>query len=146
EWIGARQGIAGLDASNVMLTSGATQAIALAMAAFVNPGEGAFVDALTFSYAFRALKLLPADIRLVDMDEDGMVVEALEAQLEEMQRNGGRPKLIYLIPSFHLPTSTVMPLERRRRILELAAKWNLVVVEDAVYSDLAYDGPPVPPS
>lgn len=145
-WIGARQRIDGLDASNFTLTSGATQAIALAAAAFINPGEGALVESLTFSWAYRALQSRGADVRMVTLDGQGMVIESLEARLQEMQRDGVRPKLLYLIPHYQLPTGTVMPLERRRRVLELAEEWDLVVLEDAVYADLGYDGPPAPPS
>jgi 2-aminoadipate transaminase len=146
EWVGARQEIAGLSSSNFVLTSGATQAIALAAAAFVDPGEGALVESLTFAWAFRSLSYRGADVRMVELDEHGMVIESLEARLQEMRRDGVRPKLLYLIPSYHLPTGTVLPLERRRRVLELAEEWDLVVVEDAIYADLGYDGDPPPPS
>jgi len=146
QWIGARQQVTGLDCENFALTSGATQAIALAAAAFINPGEGALVESLTFAWAFRSLRARGADVRLVDLDEHGMVVESLEARLEEMRRDGVRPKLLYLIPSYQLPTGTVLPLDRRRRVLELAEEWDMVVVEDAIYADLGYDGDPPPSS
>jgi 2-aminoadipate transaminase len=146
QWIGARQDIAGLDSSHFVLTSGATQAIALAAAAFVDPGEGALIESLTFAWAFRSLSYRGADVRMVELDAHGMVTESLQARLQEMQRDGVRPKLLYLIPSYHLPTGSVLPLERRRRVLELAEQWDLVVVEDAVYADVGYDGEPLPPS
>jgi 2-aminoadipate transaminase len=146
EWLGARQRIEGLSHQNFTLTSGATQAIALAAAAFVNPGEGALVESLTFAWAYRSLRARGADVRMVDLDDQGMVIASLEQRLHEMQRDGVRPKLLYLIPSYQLPTGTVLPLERRRRVLELAEEWDLVVVEDAIYADLGYDGDPPPPS
>ncbi len=146
EWLGARQQIAGLSCENFALTSGATQAIALAAAAFIDPGEGALVESLTFAWAYRSLRARGADVRMVDLDADGMVIESLEARLQEMRRDGVRPKLLYLIPSYQLPTGTVLPLERRLRVLELAEQWDLVVVEDAIYADLGYDGDPPPPS
>jgi 2-aminoadipate transaminase len=145
-WVGRRQAVPGLDSGNVLLTSGATQAIALAAAAFVNPGEGALVEALTFAWAFRSLQNRRAEVRMVDIDRDGMVIESLEARLEELAREGVRPKLLYVIPTFHLPTGAVLPLERRLRILELAEQWDLVVLEDAIYSDLNFDGVTLPPS
>jgi 2-aminoadipate transaminase len=146
EWIGRRQSIPGLDSSNFVLTSGATQAIALACAAFVNPGEGALIESLTFAWAYRSLSARGADVRMVELDDQGMVVESLEARLEEMRADGVKPKLLYLIPSYQLPTGTVLPLERRRRILALAEEWDLVVIEDAIYADLGYDGEAPPPS
>jgi 2-aminoadipate transaminase len=146
DWIGQRQRLADLTCENVILTSGATQAIALAAAAFIDPGDGALVESLTFAWAFRSLRARGADVRMVDLDEHGIVIESLEARLEEMRRDGVRPKLLYLIPSYHLPTGTVLPLERRRRVLDLAHRWDLIVLEDAVYADLGYDGPRAPDS
>jgi 2-aminoadipate transaminase len=145
-WVGRRQAVDGLGPKNIVLTSGGTQAIARALGAFVEPGEGVLCEALTFTFALRSMRLRGAEIRMVDLDADGMVVEALERQLHELTRDGIRPKLLYTIPTFHLPTGTVLPLERRRRVLELAEEWDLVVLEDGIYSDLRYDGPPVPPS
>jgi 2-aminoadipate transaminase len=145
-WIARREGVEGLTADNVILTSGATQAIALAAAAFLEPGEGALVEALTYTYAFKSLELRGAEVRRVALDEHGMVISSLEEKLRELRDAGVRPKLIYTIPSFHLPTGTVMPLERRKQLLALADEWDLVVVEDAMYSHFFYDGEPVPPS
>jgi 2-aminoadipate transaminase len=145
-WISGREGVQGLTADNVILTSGATQAIALAAAAFIDPGEGALVEALTYTYAFKSLELRGADVRRVALDEHGLVIESLEERLHELRAAGVRPKLLYTIPSFHLPTGTVLPLERRKQLLALADEWDLVVVEDAMYSHFHYDGDPVPPS
>jgi 2-aminoadipate transaminase len=144
EWVARRQDVSGLGPENVILTSGSTQAIALAVTAFVDPGEGALVEALTFAYAFRSLRLRDAEIRMVDIDDDGLMPDALEAQLDRLRRDGVRPKLLYVIPTFHLPTGSVLPLDRRRRLLEIAEEWDLIVVEDAIYSDLRYEGDPVP--
>lgn len=146
EWLGRRQGVAGLDSSNFILTSGASQAIALAAAAFVNPGEGALVESLTFAWAFRSLKLRGADVRMVDLDENGLVIESLEKRLHEYRNDGVRPKLLYVIPTYQLPTGTVMPLERREQLLTIAEEWDLIVIEDAIYSDLHFDGDPPPPT
>lgn len=145
-WIGTRQSIAGLDSSNFILTSGASQAIALAAAAFVNPGEGALVESLTFAWAFRSLRLRGADVRMVELDEDGLVLESLEQRLREYRAEGIRPKLIYTIPTYQLPTGTVMPLQRRLRLLEIAEEWDLIVIEDAVYAELGFDGETPPPT
>src|SRR6202012_3377463 len=70
----------------------------------------------------------------------------VERRLHELRAEGIRPKLLYTIPTFHLPTGAVLPLERRQRLLELAEAWDLVIVEDAIYSELRYDDAPLPPS
>jgi 2-aminoadipate transaminase len=143
-WVGARQGVDWLTADSFICTSGSVHAIALAINALVNPGEGVLVESATFPYALRFMDMRGAEIRTVDLDEHGLVVESLEARLEEMAAAGIRPKLLYTIPTYQLPTGSVMPLERRQRLLEVAEKWNLVVLEDAIYSELRYEGEAVP--
>src|SRR5919198_1934055 len=125
-WIAERQGVSGLTADSFILTSGSVQAIALAINAFVNPGEAALVEAATFPYALRFLQMRGADVRAVEIDGDGIVVESLEQRLEELRREGIRPKLLYVIPTFQLPTCAVVPEDRRRRLLELAAEHRMV--------------------
>lgn len=143
-WLERTQGIKDLGPDNFILTSGSVQAIALAVNAFVNPGDGVLVEAATFPYAMRFMQMRGADIRTVEIDEHGLVIESLEARLEEFKRDGVTPKLLYVIPTFQLPTCVVMPEERRRRLLEIAEKWNLVVLEDSIYADLRYSGEEVP--
>ncbi len=145
-WISRREHRTDLSADNVILTSGATQAIALATTAFVGRGEGALIEQLTFSYAAKSLALRGARVSRVALDENGMDMDSLEARLREFKREGIRPKLLYTIPSFHLPTGTVLPLDRRKRMLELASEWDLIVIEDAMYASLHYDGGALPPS
>ncbi|HEY8547450.1 MAG TPA: PLP-dependent aminotransferase family protein [Acidimicrobiales bacterium] len=144
EWIGATNRRPDLGPGNVVLTSGAVQAIALVAAAFAGPGDGVVVEAPTFPYAQRYLTMLGADVRAVPVDADGLDVDALERTLHALRADGVRPRLVYTIPTFHLPTGTCLPLDRRRRLLELAGEWDLCVVEDAIYADLRYDGEPLP--
>lgn len=143
-WMGKRQGIDWLSADNFICTAGSVHAIALAISGLVNEGEGVLVESASFPYAIRFMEMRGADVRTVELDHDGLVIESLERRLEEFAREGIRPKLLYTIPTFQLPTGSVMPLERRRRLLEVAEKWDLVVLEDAIYADLRYEGDEVP--
>jgi 2-aminoadipate transaminase len=143
-WVGTHNGRADLDADSIMLGSGSVQVIALAINAFLDAGEGAIVESATFPYAQRFMEMRGANITSVALDRDGMITEELERRLRELQAAGSRPKLIYTVPTFQLPTCVCMPLDRRRRLVELAQKWGVVVIEDAVYSDLRYSGEPVP--
>lgn len=146
KWVSKRQGIPGLTAENFALASGGTEAIALTIAAVLAPGDVALIEALTFPYANRFMRQNGVDVRRMEIDEDGIVIATLERQLEELRREGKKVKLLYTISTYNLPTAAVLPLERRQRILELAEEYDLVVLEDAVYSDLQYDGAPNPPS
>lgn len=143
-WLGRRQNVAGLGADNFIVTSGSVQAIALAAAAFVDEGEGVLVESASFPYATRFLQMRGADLRTVDIDADGLLIESLERRLAEFRRDGVRPKLLYIIPTFQLPTCAVLPEDRRRRLLEIAEEWDLVILEDGIYGDLRYEGDAVP--
>lgn len=142
-WMSAREGRR-FGADNFILASGSVQAIALAINAFVNPGDGVLIEAASFPYAQRYMQMRKADVRSVAIDGDGIDVEDLERRILEMKRDGVRPKLMYVIPTFQLPTCVVTPLERRKRLLELAAEHEIVVLEDNIYGDLRYEGEPLP--
>jgi 2-aminoadipate transaminase len=143
-WLGSRQGITGLGADNFILTSGSVQAIALAAAGFVNPGEGVLVESASFPYAIRFMEMRGANVKPVDIDDQGLIPASLERRLDEFLKDGVKPKMLYVIPTFQLPTCVVMPEDRRREILRIAQEWNLVVLEDSIYADLRYAGEPVP--
>lgn len=133
-----------IDRNNVILTHGSVQAINLAVSAFINPGDGAIVEASTFPWMVKALRTAGANIAHAPMDYDGVIIEGVEKRLQEFRESGIRPKLIYLGVDFQTPTGTVMPVERRQQLLALAREWNVVIVEDAIYNDLRYDGEQLP--
>src|SRR5919202_1564943 len=85
--------------------------------------------------------------RLVTLptDAQGLDVDALEACLRDFARAGIRPKLLYTIPTFHNPLGVTLPLDRRQRLVALAAHYGLLVVEDDAYADLRFGGDPLPP-
>ena len=85
-----------------------------------------------------------AAVRTVPLDEHGMVVDALPDVLAALRDEGTPAKLIATIPSFHSPTGTLLPRERRERLLELAREWDLIVLEDNCYHAFSYDAPPPP--
>jgi 2-aminoadipate transaminase len=78
------------------------------------------------------------------MDGDGMVVDELEATLDRLERDGRRPKFIYTIPNFQNPAGVTLSLERRRRLVEIAHRRELLVLEDNPYGMLRYEGEPLP--
>lgn len=133
-----------LDRNNVILTHGSVQAIGLAVAAFVDAGEGAIVESSTFPWMVKALRNAGAVVSHAPMDSDGVIVEGVEQALRDFKAAGIRPKMIYLGVDYQTPTGTVMPVERRVRLLEVAREWNVIVVEDAIYNDLRYDGDQLP--
>lgn len=143
KWMSKREGRE-LTADNFILASGSVQGIGLTINAFLNPGEGALVESATFPYAMRYMHMRGADVRSVAIDNQGIDVDDLERRILEMKKDGVKPKLLYVIPTFQLPTCVVLPLERRKRLLELAQEHEIIVLEDSIYADLRYGGDPVP--
>lgn len=143
-WLNRHNGRTDLEADNLILTSGSVQAIALAINALVNQGDGVLVEAATFPYTLRYLEMRGADVHPIAVDAEGLDTDALEAELIRMRAAGVKPKLLYIVATFQLPTGVSTTLERRRRILELAHEYDFLVLEDNIYGDLRYSGEPIP--
>jgi 2-aminoadipate transaminase len=144
KWLNTHNARSDLDASNIIVTTGSSQAIGLAANAIVEAGDGVLVEAVTFPWALRDFEMRGADVRAVALDSDGMDPDSLEHELEALRKDGIRPKLLYIVATFQLPTGVCTSLDRRRRILELAEKYDFLVLEDNIYGDLRYSGEPIP--
>ena len=136
EMIARHTGRYGINISpdNVLITSGSQQALDLIGKVFINPGELILTEAPTYLGALQAWNAYGAEYVTVPMDEDGMNTDALE----EVLRSG--PKFIYALPNFQNPTGVTMPLERRRRLVELADRYGVPIIEDDPYGQLRYEG------
>ncbi len=134
-----------LERPQIMITGGSAQAIDHLCTLFTRPGDLVLVEAPTYHETlqlFRDHGLRPLQIAT---DDDGLQVEALAARLEALARRGERARLLYIIPNFQNPSGITLAGDRRRAVLDLAERYDLMVVEDDVYRDLAYGGE-VPPS
>jgi 2-aminoadipate transaminase len=130
--------------NGVLLANGSTDGLALAVKAFLAPGDGAVVESATYRHTKRFMEATGAEIRSTPMDENGMLIDRLEETLDQLQADGYRPKMIYTIPTFQAPTGTVMPLDRRQALVELAQRRQIMILEDNCYYDFGYDGKPPP--
>jgi 2-aminoadipate transaminase len=143
DWILTRQG-RDYGAEGIILTLGSAQGLSLMANTFVGPGDGVIVEETTFRCALHFMRCAGGVVSTVPIDDDGMNVDAVAQELESFARRRIRPKVIYTIPTFHLPTGTVLSEERRTQLLALAEHWNVLVLEDNVYGELRYGGTPVP--
>ena len=134
EWILTRQG-RDYGAEGIILTLGSAQGLSLMANTFVGPGDGVIVEETTFRCALHFMRCAGGVVSTVPIDDDGMDVDAVAEELESFARRRIRPKVIYTIPTFHLPTGTVLSEERRRQLLVLADEWNVSVLEDNVYAE-----------
>jgi 2-aminoadipate transaminase len=131
-----------IDRRGVMLTNGSSHGLSLVAQAFVGPGDGAVVESLSFPFMVDYLQRAGATLETVPVDRDGMDVDRVPDALRRLRERGARPKLIYTIPSFQVPTGSLMPLDRRRRLVEIAQEFEVVLVEDICYHELYFEDPP----
>src|SRR5690606_32260644 len=94
--------------------------------------------------AVRRFSVYGADVREVGADAGGTDVDQLEATLKDLEAEGKRAKFFYILPNFQNPMGVTTTLERRRRIVELAAQHGVPIIEDDAYFDLRFDGEHVP--
>lgn len=125
---------------NTLTLTGSSQGFDLMARVLLDPGDTVLCDGATFVGALQAYHMAEANVVGVEMDDDGVILEDLE---EKMVRY--RPKFFYTIPTFQNPTGKTIPAARRQRIAELAAKYDVFVLEDDPYCDLRFRGEPVPP-
>jgi len=142
----ARLQTQGITASRnqVMLSYGSGQLLALIPQVMVDPGDTVLIEGPSYMAAVRRYELAGARIITIPLDEQGMDVDALDVRLSELARANIRPKLIYTISTFHNPAGVTMSLERRRRLVALAAHYGVLIVEDGAYGDLRFTGEPLP--
>ncbi|MEF2097333.1 PLP-dependent aminotransferase family protein [Bacillus sp. CFBP9009] len=126
---------------NVLITSGSQQAIDLTGRLFINEGDTIICESPTYLAAINAFKSYDAKFVEVAMDDDGMVMEELEKKLQEHPDT----KFIYTIPDFQNPTGRTLKLERRKRMIELANQYDVLIVEDNPYGAVRFAGEALPP-
>lgn len=136
----------GIDAhpDDVVVTTGSQQALDLVTRLFINPGDVVVAEAPSYVGALGVFRAYQADIVHVPLDEHGLVPEALEETLTRLRRAGRPVKLLYTVPNFHNPAGVTLSLERRPRILEIAQRHGVLVVEDNPYGLLGFSGEPLP--
>lgn len=123
----------------MMVTTGSQQALDLIGKTMINPGDKVIVEAPTFLATIQCFRLYGADLVAAPTDAQGVQVDALEQLIVQH-----KPKLVYLIPTFGNPSGATLSLERRQRVLALAAQHRVLVVEDDPYSELYFNNPPPP--
>jgi 2-aminoadipate transaminase len=117
----------------MLITGGAQQGLNVIARALLSPGDAVVCESPTWHGAIRAFRAAGAEVAGVAMDHEGVDPDGLEDSIARL-----RPKFVYLIPTFQCPTGRLMGLQRRRRILEICARFRTPIVESHVYGDLAF--------
>jgi 2-aminoadipate transaminase len=126
---------------NVLFTNGSQQALDLIGRTFIDKGDKIITGRPTYLGAIQAWNVYGPQYVTVPLDDDGMRVDELEIALE----TNPTAKFIYVLPNFHNPAGTTLPLERRYKLVELAAKHGAFIIEDDPYGELRFEGKDIIP-
>lgn len=135
----AAKGVIDLAPDALVVTTGSQQALDLLGKTMISPGDKVIVEGPTFLATIQCFRLYGAELISAPVDENGVDTDALEKLVAEHQ-----PKFVYLIPTFGNPSGAMLSLARRKKVLEIAVKYNTLVVEDDPYGDLYFGAPPPP--
>ncbi len=136
-----RVGIKGISAGNILLTSGSQQGLDFSGKIFLDPGDAVVLEKPSYLGAINAFKAYECKFIDIPMDDEGMIMEELEAVL----KNNENVKFIYVIPDFQNPTGKTWSVERRKQLVHMACKYDTIIVEDNPYYELRYEGE-IPPA
>jgi DNA-binding transcriptional MocR family regulator len=136
-WIAERHGV---QAERVLVTNGSMQADAFLFEHLVAAGDEAVVEAPTYDRTLLSLRGRGAALEPIPLEGDGIDVAALERSLD----GGSRPKLAHVIPNFHNPAGVTLSLDKRRRLVDLADRYEFVLFEDDPYAEIRFEGEDLP--
>jgi 2-aminoadipate transaminase len=125
---------------NVMITTASQQALDLLAKLFINRGDKVIVGLPSYLGGLGAFNAYGAEAVGIEFDEHGMIAEKLESTLAEMKAKDEKPKFIYIIPDFQNPAGITMPQSRRKKIIEIAKAYDVLIVEDSPYKELRFEG------
>ncbi len=125
---------------DILVTSGSQQGLDFAAKIFINPGDIIVCESPTYLGAINAFKAYEPKFIEVSTDKDGMDM----AELENVLKNNNNVKFIYVIPDFQNPSGKTWSIERRVRLIELANKYNVAIIEDNPYGELRFEGKILP--
>jgi DNA-binding transcriptional MocR family regulator len=129
-----------IERPQIMLTGGSAQTIDHLCTLFTRPGDLVLVEAPTYHETLQLFRDHGLDLLQLPTDGEGLIVEGVEGRLQALARTGKRARLLYTIPNFQNPSGITLAADRREPLLALAQRYNLLVIEDDVYRDLAYEG------
>lgn len=143
EKIAARMAKLGIQAKaeDILITNGSQQGLDFSGKIFLNPGDVVICESPSYLGAINAFKAYQCEFVEVPTDNHGMIMEELERILETTPQ----ARMIYVIPDFQNPTGKTWPVDRRKRLVELAVKFDLPIIEDNPYGELRFEGE-IPPS
>jgi 2-aminoadipate transaminase len=136
-----RQGLK-IGIENLIITTASQQALDLIARVFLDPGDYVICGLPSYLGGINAFTLYGAKLKGITLDENGMKPEELEETIIILKELGRKIKFIYVIPDFQNPSGITIPESRRLRIIEIADKYDLLIVEDSPYREVRFEGEP----
>ncbi|MGE0090650.1 MAG: PLP-dependent aminotransferase family protein [Bacteroidales bacterium] len=129
-----------IELKNLVITTSSQQALDLVAKIFVDRGDKVIVGLPSYLGGLGAFNSYGAELIGITLDDQGMRADLLEKKLEELKKQGTKPKFIYIIPDFQNPAGITMPKSRRLEIIEIAKKYDVLIVEDSPYREIRFEG------
>lgn len=140
-----RRGVPATTPNEILLTAGSQQALDLIARSFADPLSPVLVELPGYVGGLNAVLASRGRLIGCPTDAQGLIPEALVEILTRLAATGERARFLYIIPNFNNPAGTLLPLARRQRLVEIARRFNLLIVEDDAYGELYFDEPPPVP-
>jgi 2-aminoadipate transaminase len=136
-----RQGL-GIGIENLIITTGSQQGLDLIARILIDPGDYVLCGLPSYLGGLNAFSVYGAKMKGITLDENGMKPDELEETIFHLKELGRKIKFIYVIPDFQNPAGITLPESRRLKIIEIAEKYDLLIVEDSPYREVRFEGEP----
>ena len=125
---------------HILIVTSSQQGLDLVGKLFIDPGDVIMTSRPTYVGAIQAFNSYGAKMLGIEQDEEGTQTVPLEAEILKLAAKGNKPKFVYEIPDFQNPSGITMSLKRRKELIRIAEKYNLIIVEDSPYRQLRFEG------
>ena len=139
-----KDGITGLTPDNILVMTASQQALDMVCKVFINPNDPVILELPSYVGMISAMRSYGARMIGINAADDGMEMDKLESELKRLGDMRERVKFVYVIPDFQNPAGITMSLEKRQRLVELAHKYQFIIMEDSPYRNLRYNGETIP--
>ncbi|MBN1639579.1 MAG: PLP-dependent aminotransferase family protein [Ignavibacteriales bacterium] len=129
---------------NIIITQGTTESLEILLKLLIADGDIIILEAPSYLWAIRVFKMANANLISIPIDNSGIDVNKVEIYLKELRSTRKIVKFIYTIPDFQNPSGCILSLNRRKELIEIAYKYNALIIEDSAYVDLRYFGDSIP--
>jgi 2-aminoadipate transaminase len=129
---------------NLMLTGGSAQALNHICCLHTRSGDLVLVEAPTYRDSLQLFWNHGLRLQQVTMDDNGLKIDELSARLKTLKEQGEQVRFLYTIPTYQNPTGCTLSKQRRQALLDISEEWDLLIVEDEVYKDIAFETTELP--